>query len=382
MKVLFITPSYLPIVGGSEILTRVLAAKLNEIGIKADIMTLNMDKKWCPKWKAEMVKDGMTQVFKIPALNPFPKFPSPLFILLRVNVIPNLNFTKKLRNYDIIHFIGEADLSLAISSYFIKKPKIFHCVAIFKHGGIYQHYMFKRPFLRKIFQKYFPLLSNTFIVYSNENKQLLSNLGVPSRKISTLPLGVDTKAFHPNDADKINNLILFVGRIDRIKGLHILINALSYIKTPIQLVVIGPNWDNEYTREIEQMSRAINGKSIHKIKLLGVVDHPVLVSWYQKASILVCPYLYETFSTVALEALACRTPVISTGTHIGDPESDGILVTPKDPRKLADAISTLLENKELREKLGRDGRKTVEERFSWDSIVKQLAEMYRNMLSN
>jgi len=233
MRVLFITPSYFPIVGGSEILTHVLATKLNELGIKADIMTLNMNKKWCPKWKAETVKDGMITVFKIPALNPLPNLPNPLFNLLRANVIPNPSFSKKLRDYDVLHFVGEADLSLPFLSYPVRKPKIFHCVGIFEHGGIYKYYMFKRPFLRNIFLKYFPLLSNAYIVYSNENKKLLSNLGVPSEKILTLPLGVDTETFLPNATEKIDNLVLFVGRIDRIKGLHILMNALPYIKIPV-----------------------------------------------------------------------------------------------------------------------------------------------------
>jgi len=76
MKVLFVTPSYYPIVGGSEVLTRILTAKLNEMGIHADIMTLNMDRKWSPVWKAKTAKDGQATVFKEPAIIRFQVCPT------------------------------------------------------------------------------------------------------------------------------------------------------------------------------------------------------------------------------------------------------------------------------------------------------------------
>ena len=63
-------------------------------------------------------------------------------------------------------------------------------------------------------------------------------------------------------------------------------------------------------------------------------------------------------------------------------DSDGILVAPKNPRMLADAIRKLLEDRELREKYGREGRKFVEQHFSWETIVKKLTEVYKNMLGN
>ena len=107
---LLVTPSYFPIVGGSEVLTRVLSTNLNKVGVNADIMTFNMNKKWAPSWKEECVKEGVVKVFKEGAFNPFPGLQNPLFNLFRINVFPKLNFIQKLSYYDIIHFVGEADL--------------------------------------------------------------------------------------------------------------------------------------------------------------------------------------------------------------------------------------------------------------------------------
>lgn len=382
MRILLVTPSYYPIIGGSEALTRNLSDKLSEIGFHVDIMTLNMNKKWNTSWKEETRKEGSINVFRVPALNPFPHLPNPLFTLFRMNVLPKPTFLSKLKNYDIVHFIGEADLSFPLLSYFVKKPKIMHCVGIFRNGGIYQYYMFKRPYLKSIFKRFFPNLANVFVAYSSEEKKLLSELSVPPDRILILPLGIDVKSLQENKKEKIDNLILFVGRIDRIKGLHILLNALLYLKTPTQLAIIGPKWDEKYYEEIERMSRAINKKGFHSVKLLGPMDHSNLTYWYQKAAILVTPYLYETYSYVTLEALACGTPVVSTGSHIFKNCSDGILVTPKNPRRVAEAIETLLVDKELRENYGKKGIRFVEKYFSWESVINGLVKVYKYLLSS
>jgi glycosyltransferase involved in cell wall biosynthesis len=382
MKILLVTPSYFPIIGGSEVLTRNLSRKLQQKGLHVDIMTLNMNEKWNPRWKEETIKEGSINVFRVAAVNPLPNLPNPLFNLFRINVLPKPNFLSKLKGYDVVHFIGEADLSLPILSYFIKKPKIMQCVGIYGHGGIYHYYRFKRPYLGNIFAKFFPHLADIYIVYPYEHMELLSELGVPFNKIVVLPIGIDINNFQGNKKEKINNLILFVGRIYRIKGLHILLNALNYIKTPTQLAIIGPIWDEKYYKEIEQIAKNINEKGVHSIKLLGPMDHENLTYWYRKAAILVTPYLYETYSYTTLEALACETPVVSTGTHILNDVEDGILVVSKDPRKMAQVIEELLKNKRLREKYGQSGRRLIERYFSWELIVDQLKKIYLDLITN
>ncbi|MEM1507729.1 MAG: glycosyltransferase family 4 protein [Candidatus Bathyarchaeia archaeon] len=382
MKILLVTPSYYPITGGSEALTRTLSRKLVDGGFHADILTLNMNKKWNPEWRGEIVEEGGVNIFKIPAINPLPHLPNPLYTFFRINVLPKFTFVNMLKNYDIIHFISESDLSLPFLSRVIEKAKIMHCLGIFRGGGIYHYYMFKRPYFKKIFMRFFLNLADVFIVYPYEEKQILSELGVPSSKIAVLPLGIDINIFKKGKERKAENWILFVGRIDRIKGLHILLSALQHIKTPTRLIVIGPKWDENYYKEIEKMTLKINSDGIHSVKMLGPVERDELVYWYRKTSVLVTPYLYETYSYVTLEALACGTPVISTGTHISGDHSDGIVTVPKDPLSLARAIEELLGDKHLREKNGCDGRKFIEIYFSWESVIQKLKNIYLNLLTN
>jgi glycosyltransferase involved in cell wall biosynthesis len=379
MKVLLTTPSYFPIVGGSETLTRALAHTLNEQGITTDVMTFNMQKKWSPLWKLETSKDGPTVIFKEAAFNPLRDLPNPLSNVFRVNVFPNPNFAKKLREYDVIHFISEADLSFPAFSLFVKRPKLFHCCALYARGGIYKYYTSDRPPFGRFFRKFFPHLADAFIVSSLEEKTLLSGLNVAPSRIFVIPQGVDIRTFRPDLSKKIENLVLFVGRIDKIKGLHVLLDALHYIETPVHLTAIGPILDQAYAEKLRKETLAINGKSQHSVTFLGSLDQKDLAEWYQKASVLVCPYLYEACSSVIRESLASGTPVISTGSHLTEDGRDGILLTSRNPQSLARSVDSLLRDRRKREILGKEGRRTIELHFSWHHFARKLVELYLDL---
>ena len=378
MKVLFITPSYFPIVGGSEVLARVLAQKVNDASVHSDIMTLNMDTKWFPHWRSEVTAERSYRVLKQGALNPLPRFPNPVSQVLRINVIPQPGFIKKFDDYDVLHFVGEDDLSLAFFSKSVKKPKLMQCVAVHRNGGFYRYFIRERPYTGKLFAKVFPTLADKFIVSTLEEENLLTDLGVAKEKTAILRIGVDTETFRPDSKKKTEDVILFVGRIYKVKGLHILLQALQYIDIPVKLMVIGPSWDSEYMREIVQQIKSINRIGLHRIMLLGELDTSALVPWYQRAAIVVCPFIYEPSSNVVREALACGTPVISTGTHIVEKCPDGILTAEKDPKSLADAITFLLKEHTARRRMGNEGRSVIETHYSWESIIEDLLKLYQD----
>jgi glycosyltransferase involved in cell wall biosynthesis len=350
------------------------------MGISVDIMTLNMNRKWHPLWKEDSGKDGKATIFKQGAINPFFGIPNPLQNLFKINVLPKPGFMLKFRNYDVIHFIGEADLSFPIFSNFIKRPRLLQCVGIFRKGGIYKYYTSDRPLFGKIFKRIFTHIADKYVISSLEEKKLLIEMGVPPNKIVILPIGVDIELYRPDLTKKSETMLLFVGRIDRVKGLHILLQALPYLKTPVKLTIIGPPFDPEYMREIEEMSQAINRVGFHTVTMIGGLNSKELAPWYQKATLLVCPYIYETISNVIRESLACGTPVVSTGCHIMDDCFDGISIAQQDPKDIANVISNLLDEPQLCETLGKQGRSVIEKYFSWGSIAQDLVKLYEDTL--
>jgi len=165
------------------------------------------------------------------------------------------------------------------------------------------------------------------------------------------------------------------------------LESLRYLKTKVHLVVIGPSsWDAEYFRKILLKMENENKKGTHKITYLGEQEQNNIIKWYQKASILVLPSFIEAFAVVNLEALACETPVIATNvggiTEIIHPGKNGILIPPNNSIKLAEAIQYLLENEDIRKKFGRNGRKLVEQIFSFNVVCKKLCRIYEEMLLN
>ncbi|MFX1536584.1 MAG: glycosyltransferase family 4 protein [Promethearchaeota archaeon] len=367
-----VTPTYYPIKGGAETVIQNLSIELNKMGVETDILTFNMNRTWNPSWQAKIEKTDGINIFKIPALNWFPRAHSDR-ITLGINLIPG-RFRNRLKKYDIIHFHG-GDLTFPLFSYTIKKPKLFH-----SHGLSLDFY--KRYFLSRLILKN---IADLYISISRKMQTKLMDIGIPKNKIRLLHNGIDTKTFHPSK-EKKDNLVLFVGRITYAKGLHVLLESLRYLKNQIHLVIIGPSaWDVEYFRKILVQIENENKKGIHKITYLGAQEQTNIIKWYQHASVFVLPSFTEAFAVVNLEALACRTPVIATNVG-GVPEviqhgKNGILIPPNNVIKLAEAIHYLLDNEDIRARFGREGRKFVVENFSYSLIGKKLCRIYEEMLT-
>lgn len=380
MKVLIVTPSYSPVVGGSEVLARTLSIKLNELGIHTDVMTLNMDRKWNPIWREKVERDGSFNVLKMPALNPFSIFRiNPLYYPLRINVLVKPDFKNRFKEYDIIHFLSEADLTFPIFSYSTQKPKIMHCAGV---QGLHLQYRANRSrIFKRLFVRVFRRLADLYIVSSPNETTVLLDMGVPQNRILVMPYAVE-EYFRPSRKKKSNNLVLFVGRIDKAKGLHVLLDSLAYLNLRTKVAVIGPINDPSYFREIQKKWREVNEIGFHAVKYLGEIDQKNLLPWYQKATVLVRPDLQRVSGGLtALEALACGTPVIGTGNYVVRDNINGIIVPSNDPKRLAWAIYRILKDRELRERYGRQGRLIIEQYFSWKSFLTKLIRTYQRMLS-
>jgi len=202
------------------------------------------------------------------------------------------------------------------------------------------------------------------------------------KDISVIRPGVDSACFVASDSDK--GYILFAGRLETRKGLSDLIMAASLVRRinhNARFVIAGKG-----TVE-DQLKRYATRLGLeNNVHFAGFVSSDKLLRHYQNASMFVLPSYYEGLPTVLLEAMACGLPVVATSVG-GVPElvedgKTGILVAPRKPEMLAEAIIKLLNNPEMRRKIGQNARRHVVENYDWEIITDKIEGIYRVMLDN
>jgi phosphatidylinositol alpha-mannosyltransferase len=182
------------------------------------------------------------------------------------------------------------------------------------------------------------------------------------------------------DAGNRNGNVVFIGRNEQRKGLHILLRAWPEVaaRTGARLRVIGAD-----PLSVRWLARRQNF-SLDAVDLLGSVSHEELTAELERASVLAAPALgRESFGMVLTRAFACATPAVASDIEgyaaVATPES-AVLVPPGDAAALAEALIGLLEDEPRRRALGEAARK-VAESYSWDRIARRLVEIYEELVN-
>jgi len=248
------------------------------------------------------------------------------------------------------------------------------------HGGIFS--ITDRDKKRSFIERYLIKKAKFKVITTPNKKDLKLAKGVYNNLVY-IPNGVDLSKFK-NIKHKINKTpkILFVGRIDRLKGLDYLIDSAKILqdkKIEFEIELVGDGKDMEmYKERVKEMN--LN----KKIKFLGRKSPEDTLKHYQTADIFVLPSLDESFGIVLIEAMACKKPVI--GTKVGgipyviNPNKDGLLVPPKNPQALADAIIKILKNPKLAKQMGEAGYKKVKENFTWSIQVDKTNKLLKELV--
>ncbi len=227
-----------------------------------------------------------------------------------------------------------------------------------------------------------------------ERDSLRQLYGAPDDKVAVIPLGVDLDRFRPGGKQdarsalglKDERIILFVGRIEPLKGIDILINAASLLESDVECTVLVVGGDDASQAEVTELRDLARDRGIeHRVAFVGAVDHETLPLYYNAADVCVVPSHYESFGLVAIEAMASGVPVVAsrvgglTGT-VKDGET-GYLVPWLCPEPFAERIELLLENEPLRNNLGEAGREAMS-RYRWENVATAVLDLYRDLLNH
>mgnify|MGYP001179127183 CR=1 FL=1 len=235
--------------------------------------------------------------------------------------------------------------------------------------------------------------SKLVAVSGNEVEQF-RQAGIPDEKITVIPNGVNYVSptdlppagqFREQYGIHEKHIILYVGRLHKRKGIDFLIRAFnSFIKNwtgdDVTLVIVGP--DDGYRSILEGLVEQLGLSD--KVRFIGFI--PSLAAAYQDADVLVYPSTYEIFGLVPFEALLCGTPVIVTddcgcGEIIKEAEC-GYLVRYGDVAGLSETLRSALEHPDVNRGMVVAGQRYVQEHLTWESVVKQVEEMYAGCISS
>lgn len=218
-------------------------------------------------------------------------------------------------------------------------------------------------------------------------------------RITVLPFGVDTKEYAPAARDervraefripRDTPLVTMLARFQSVKGHATLLDAAPLILDAFpqtRFLLVGDREfhtaDARSTREMV-LARVSGDERLHRATVLAGFRRDI--SQILNASdVLVCPSDFESFGVANIEAMACGVPVVST--NVGGPAETlldgetGFLVPPRDPAALAARVKTLLADPSLRQRMGANGRARVLEHFALDTHMKQLQEVYAQLL--
>ncbi len=383
--------------GGMEIYVLELAKELSNRGVLVDVFTRLQDEK-----DAHIVQ--VQPHFRVIHLNAGPSSHVPKKELVRY--IPE--FAKKLHafitkensTYDLVHahyyMSGLAALELQ-NAYKNRFPLIttFHTLALMKNLVARNEKERESDFRINTEMKLIQRSEKITASSVTDRDYLLSLYDCPPQKIEVITPGVDTKLFHRIDkkeaAKHINEspkqkIIMFVGRIEPLKGIDVLMYALKiYLhrnpKSDLKLMIVGGSNQALATNdELERLKILQHTLHIHPaVEFIPQKQQIELPYYYNYADIVIIPSHYESFGMTALEAMACGTSIIVTDTtgisSIIDKELRNLLISANNPLMLATQIESVLNDQKKHEELQRKVMNKVK-CMTWEQVANKMIRIY------
>jgi glycosyltransferase involved in cell wall biosynthesis len=294
---------------------------------------------------------------------------------------------RQAKDFDLVHLHEYISSQALFTRYFCRKYRIPYILQ--PHGSL--PVIFEKQSLKRIYDKVWGrrLLADAekVIALNQMEAEQFKGRGINEESIEIIPNGINTAEFknlpprgefrkkHQLNSDQ--KLILYLGRIHRIKGLDLLSRAFARLPqdfSQVTLVIAGP--DNGYLATLKELIGKLGIKE--NVFLIDALYGRDKLAAYVDADAYVLPSAYETFPVTVLEALACGLPVITTKRcGIADIVAKAGYVVPREEDCLQDALLEVLRDGKSRERFGEAGKKLVRQKFSWGVVVTKLEAVYQ-----
>ena len=391
--------------GGMNVYVAELTRHLGHLGVHVDVYTRSQNEH-VPHVLHDLGYGN--RVVHIPA---GPEVPLPKPEL--VNHIPQFvsgiqDFVaKKGLHYDLIHshyWLSGAAAEQLQASWQVPIVQMFHTLVMMKNRIARRPEEMEGEYRLEGEQRILKLADRIIVATLAEQSQLEFLYRADASKLVIIPPGVDTARFYPIPKDEAKaaielppneQMILFVGRIEPLKGVDTLLRALAYIRStnnldccPHYLAIIGGDPEVSEDRLNEEMGRvqALSAElGLSDIVLfLGKRSQESLPYYYSAADVVVVPSHYESFGMVALEAMACGTPVVASQVgglaFLVQDGVTGFVVPNGEPELLGQHLIETLLDPELRGRLGSQGAE-IARGYSWDTIAARIMGVYNELLN-
>ena len=375
--------------GGMNVYIRELATELGRRGNIVDIFTRQTHEstpkivQLAPNVRVIHIHAGPKSPLHKNSL--FPYIPS---FVAQVALFANT----EARRYDILHshywLSGVAGVELAWR-WDIPHVTMFHTLAHLKqlaHPGE-QESQQRLDTEQRLLQSADCVIAAT----TDERMQMMRSCGAPMNRVQVIPCGVDLKLFVPYPQqqarmhlglDRHKPLVLFAGRLDPFKGPDILLRAASMMEEQAQIVIVGGSLTED--KDLQNLGMLASELNIEqRVQFLGAQPQHLLPYLYSAADVTVVPSYHESFGLVAVESLACGTPVVATRAGglmtIVRNDENGYLV-PRCAGFFAERLDAILHNPETKARLQSEARRSVLQ-FSWQSVANQMDDVYADLVS-
>ncbi len=392
--------------GGMNVYVRELTRELGRLGIQVDVYTRSQDE------HAPHISHDLGYGNRVIHIAAGPEVPLPkpeLAAYIPIFVDEVLTFaTQKMFTYDLIHshywMSGLAAKELQ-QAWDVPVVHMFHTLGLMKQRIARSAQEADGDYRIQGERDVIAMANSLVAATQAELAQLQWLYGVEDHKISVIPPGVDTSRFYPIPPDEAKDFIgvpvkdrmlLFVGRIEPLKGIDTLIRAIAIMRQDglldykqLCMSIIGGEPQADPETITEEMARLQALREEHSlgdfVAFLGRREQDTLPYYYSAAEAVIMPSHYESFGMVALEAMSCGTPVVASLVGgLAFLVQDGVTgfhFQVGDAKSLSNHLATLINDRAAHKRMSRNAAALASD-YAWEKIAARIAKLYRKVLQS